>query len=217
MLTSREVGEGGPYRTWLVPNDAAAAWQDVDLVVNSTIGYFLSLIGVRVPRLERFIDDAVYSGRLASPYYPGLLHAGYFLSRYYGATGERNNGARGKLGEVIALPLRPANLKNITSLEHAMAISSLIALGQAEMIDPAVVASLVSRLENEGFLPYAFCIDPAREGKQCYAGAGALTAAFCGEALARYSAIDSLRASTDTHPSRSYPRHGSRFNAKHRK
>ena len=83
LLIAREAREGGPYRTWLIGDDAAAAWQDVDLVVNSTIGYFLSLIGVRLSRLEDFIDNAVRENRLSSPYYPGTFHVGYFLSRFY--------------------------------------------------------------------------------------------------------------------------------------
>jgi hypothetical protein len=186
MLTAREVREGGPYRTWLVPDDAPAAWQDTDLVVNSTIGHFLSLIGVYLPRLEHFIDTAVHEDRLLSPYYPGMFHIGYFLSRYYG--NEDKSDIRAKLAETIAPRITQNGGKGITALEQAMAISSLVALGHTKMIEAASVDLLASRLEREGFLSYAFCMDPTRDGVPCYAGATALTAALCAEALARYSA-----------------------------
>ena len=60
----------------------------------------------------------------------------------------------------------------------------------------SAVDALMVRLEHEGFLPYAFCVDPAREGKRCYAGSSALTGVFCAEALAGY--IDHSSAASVT-------------------
>jgi hypothetical protein len=185
LLISREVKEGGPYRTWLVTDDAPSVWQDVDPVVNSTIGYFLSLIGVQLPQLEHFIDAAVRDGSLSSPYYPGMIHVGYFLSRFYKDRGAA--GTRIKLAHIILAHIAQNRGKDTTALEQAMAMLALINLGHANDIPPRAADLLAARVEHEGFLPYAFCIDPAREGKQCHAGASALTAAFCAEALARYS------------------------------
>jgi hypothetical protein len=199
LLTAREGGIGGPYRTWLVEGDAAAKWQDVDLVVNSTIGFFLSLIGVHLPRVKDLLDDAVRERRLSSPYYPGIFHVGYFLSRWYEHHVSANidtrddTDARDILADIIAANLTQSNIEQITTLEHAMAISSLIALGRAEQITPSTVDRLAARVAHEGFLPYAFCIDPTREGKPCYAGASALTAAFCAKALSAYSTCDHFR------------------------
>jgi hypothetical protein len=188
ILTAQEVSEGGPYRTWVVGNDMSLAWQGTDIVVNSTIGYFLSLVDVHLPALERFIESAIQKGMLASPYYPGVLHVIYFLSRFYkGHINEGNTGSRATLGDIIFRNLRRNDGENVTTLELAMAISSLVNLGHTEKVTPAMADTLVNRLEREGFLPYAFCIDPAREGRRCYAGASALTAAFCAEALALYN------------------------------
>jgi hypothetical protein len=131
ILTGREIREGGPYRTWLVANDARATWQDVDPVVNSTIGYFLSLVGVRLPPLQKFLEDAVRKGQLTSPYYPGIFPAIYFLSRFYKncEVSSTANTTRATLANIVTEPLQR---NSITTLERAMAISSLINLGHAE-------------------------------------------------------------------------------------
>ena len=198
ILIVREVREGGPYRTWLVADDTAPAWQDLDIVVNSTIGYALSLIGVHLPKLESFISEAVRQNRLVSPYYPGILHVGYFLSRFYSKNGTRENAdARAKLADIIIDRLQDDDTGSITALEHAMGISSLINLEHTDQV-PRMADLLVKRLDREGFCSYAFCIDPTRDGRRCYAGASALTAAFCAEALARYSAL-AFPATIDDH------------------
>lgn len=198
MLTGREVQEGGPYRTWLVPPNAPPAWQDTDIVVNSTIGYALALIGVRLPQLEKFISDGVRRRRLASPYYPGIFHVGYFLSRFYLHNSiDDNVDARLTLAKMIADRLSESNGQNINTLDCAMAISTLFNLGHAGHIPQKIPTALLGKLEREGFLPYAFCVDPTRDGKRCYAGSSALTAAFCAEALARYASsqiTDAYRA-----------------------
>lgn len=186
ILTGHEIQAGGPYRTWLVANNAPTEWQDVDPVVNSTIGYFLSLVGVQLPPLQKFLEDAGYKDQLTSPYYPGIFPAAYFLSRFYKSCGTADTArvTRVALAKIIT---ERFNCDGITTLERAMAISSLINLGRVENFALGVAAAganlLSAQLEREGFLPYAFCIDPARGGKRCYAGASALTAAFCAEAL----------------------------------
>jgi hypothetical protein len=53
ILTRAETKEGGPYRTWLVAA-AEEPWADVDVAINSTVGYFLSRIGVHLPNVEKF-------------------------------------------------------------------------------------------------------------------------------------------------------------------
>jgi hypothetical protein len=183
ILTMREIKEGGPYRTWLVADDAQASWQDVDSIANSTIGYFLSLVGVRLPRLEKFLDEIVRRHQLTSPYYPDVFPSIYFLSRFYKncSVASTTSVTRAALADIVIERLRDG----ISTLQYAMAISSLVNLGYAEnFVFDTVADLLVARLEREGFLPYAFCIDPARDSKRCYAGASALTAAFCAEALA---------------------------------
>jgi len=194
LLTARETDVGGPYRTWLVSDGTAAAWQDVDPVVNSTIGYFLSLIGVSLPLLENFINDAIYKDRFISPYYPGMLHAGYFISRYYKNTNRKDRQttnsvpAQEKLANEVTMRLLngAGGSTGITTLERAMAISTLINLGHGENIPPSTIDVLAAEIEREGFRAYAFCVDPSRDGKRTYAGSSALSAAFYAEALSLY-------------------------------
>ena len=188
ILTTQEMRAGGPYRTWLVGNDAPAQWQDTDIVVNATIGYFLSLVGVHLPALEHFISEAVRENRLASPYYPGIFHVGYFISRFYKGNGNTDNAAiRGALADIILGHLHKYSAKNITTLELAMTISSLVYIGHREKIAIAMADALARHVEHEGFMPYAFCIDPTRDGRRCYAGSSALTAASARK-LSRYTA-----------------------------
>ena len=59
ILLSTETTVGGPYRTWLVPPDSEPVWLDVDIAVNSNVAYFLTLLAVTLPKLSRFIDDAI--------------------------------------------------------------------------------------------------------------------------------------------------------------
>jgi hypothetical protein len=196
LLIATEIQEGGPYKTWLAGKDAGPKWQDVDIAANSTVGYFLSLITVSIPRLERFLRDAVEKDCLLSPYYPGPLHVGYFLSRYYknGCTETRE-----KLSRSIAAHLHYRSIglsSGLSPLERAMAISSLVNLGHGEKVPIADATMLLSDAERNGFVPYAFCIDPMRNTERSYAGASALTAAFCIEALARYSTLDALPTET---------------------
>lgn len=188
LLTGREVREGGPYRTWLVGDTAPTTWQDVDVAVNGTIAYFLSLAGVRLPRLHEFIDDAVREGHLISRYYSGIFPVAYFISRSYQERAVAESAESEKLVAMIAVQLHPDNLHRLTTLECAMGITSLLNLRCRNDIVRTVINHLIARLEKEGFLPSAFCIDPAQNGARCYAGASALTAAICAEALARYAA-----------------------------
>jgi hypothetical protein len=204
MLTAQEIRVGGPYRTWLIKDDTASkAWQDTDLVVNSTIGYFLSLVGVQLPHLKNFIDEAVKDGRLGSPYYPGIFHAGYFASRFYKSYDKAADDATSaKLADMLAARLTKNNGDDMNILERAMGVSSLVNLKGRDEIPPAIVDRLAEQVERYGFYPYAFCIDPSRGSKRCYAGASALTAAFCAQALAQHSAsadISPLRTTPTTH------------------
>jgi hypothetical protein len=177
LLLMLEAHQGGPFKTWLVPKDSSESWHDIDIVVNSNIGYFLSIIDIHLPAVEKFIAQTIKEHRLLSPYYPGFYPAIYFLSRFY-----KNQ----DLAEILTADLA-ANAKQINMLERAMAISSLINLGRSStMIGQKILAPFIAQIKSEGFKPYAFCIDPRRDNKRSYAGSSALTAALCVEALYGY-------------------------------
>ena len=83
VLTTLEAEEGGPYRTWLVSENAEAIWRDVDLGVNSNIGFLLALHDVELPSVTALIETALDAGTSTSPYYPTSYPILYFVSRWY--------------------------------------------------------------------------------------------------------------------------------------
>lgn len=185
LLTNTETAEGGPYRTWIVPQDAPAHWHDVDVAVNANIGYMLKLQGVDLPSLEQLVDERVAAGVLESPYYPGPGTIEYFVSRWY-------RGAHGPALRTQILARRRAGRWG-GALDTALAVSALINLGA----DPSEVQSAATWLRGrraDQLAAEAFCMDPAIEGVKYVAGSRALTAALCLEALAKYEAAVQARA-----------------------
>jgi hypothetical protein len=181
LLTAAEVEPGGPYRTWSVASSAPAAWQDIDIVVNSNIGNFLSRFDVKLPGLERFIEQNIQERNLISQYYPSVCHVTYFVSRHYRGAG------KAKILEAL-FDVRRGDGSWATPLESAMAISAIVDLGFADSILETDIASLIDCVEKEDWLPHPFCVDPSREGQKHYAGSRALTAAFIIEALVKWMA-----------------------------
>jgi len=174
LLINAETKEGGPYRTWIVAPNAIGISNNQDVVVNSTVGYFLSLLGVRSPQIEKYLTDAVLGEKLSSPYYSGPCQVAYFASRYFGAD---NNVSPQIKDALLSFPAR-------TPLESAMVISSYFHCGQSEKVTPEMVTYLIDAVHKDGWQPYPFCMDPAQNHIPFYAGSSALTAAFVAEALA---------------------------------
>jgi hypothetical protein len=183
-LASCEVAEGGPYRTWLVPESSALIWKDVDAAVNANIAYFLSTQEVHLKPLQAFLEARVQARDYASPYYPSPFPVWYFYARCPW------------LGDVRPL-LRQEILEARvpdggwgTVQQTALAISSLVRLEA----DPEIVQRGVAWLEQAlktGCEAEAFCLDSVSEGKTTLAGSAALTACLCLEAL---SLSDRLQA-----------------------
>lgn len=179
LLTFTEEKEGGPYRTWLVPENAESAWRDIDLVVNSNIAYFLSLQEIDLPGVTALIENAIDVKNYSSPYYPSAYPVMYFISRFY----------RGEKIEKLRTFLFQKQSKNgvfENPLNTALSISALLRLGT----DPAYLKKSVEYLQrcqkNGAWEAAAFCLDPSLNGKTYFAGSPALTTAFCLEALTLY-------------------------------
>jgi hypothetical protein len=179
LLTHTETEEGGPYRTWIVPASAHAHWHDVDIAVNANIAYMLQLHDVELPNLVHLMDTAITEQRLSSPYYPTLYPIWYFLSRSY----QGQHRAR-LLADIMA---QQQAGRWGSPLHTALAVSASLHLGA----EPATVRPAVTwlrSLKEPAIRPETFCFDPAVEGRPFVAGARAVTAAFCLEALAMYDA-----------------------------
>jgi hypothetical protein len=175
LLIGTEVKEGGPYRTWIISPNTKGPPNDPDIVVNSTVGYFLSLLGVPSPRISEYLTDVVRQQKFSSPYYPGFSQVAYFLSRY--------------LKEEFSPFALPSLDCAATPLESAMIISTYFHCRQPEKVTPEMVKNLINAVDKDGWQPYPFCMDPAQNHVPFYAGSSALTAAFVAEALARCMSI----------------------------
>jgi hypothetical protein len=138
------LGNAGPYQTWLYDK-----WHDVDAVVNSTIGYFLSLYKINLPPLTEYIDSS-----FDSKYYTNPLVKYYFISRGYSGI---------KKQEIIA---KVESIKPTTLLDAALRFTILLNLGEK----PSVVFEDLP-LGNDLYLDkgnvykgcdaltYAFCLE----------------------------------------------------------
>ncbi|MBI2641570.1 hypothetical protein HYW87_03185, partial [Candidatus Roizmanbacteria bacterium] len=120
LLTAVEGKEGGPYNMWLVPPNTDKGWKRIDLVVNSNIAYFLSLLDISLPNLNAFIEQEIEKENYVFPYcsiYPAV----YFISRFYQGK---------KVKQIIDLLLskRDKEGKWENPLYTALAISSLVNL-----------------------------------------------------------------------------------------
>lgn len=182
LMLSTETAPGGPYKTWLTTNSAGSECQYIDIAVNSNIGYFLSLLNISLSNLKKFVSGRIQEKDIHSCYYSTGIQPAYFISRFY--SGEES----ARLAEII-LKERGKDQIWANPLESAMAISALLNLGFRNQISEKTLKIFIGSIEQNGWGPCAFCVDPSRDGKRYYAGSIALTAAFCAEMLARWMAL----------------------------
>jgi len=178
LLTHVEEKEGGPYRTWLVPEDAKSAWKDVDLAVNSNVAYFLSLQDVYLENINDLAEKAAAKDAYHSQYYVSPFSVIYFISRFY----------KGKKSDAI-IKFILKNMRNNggwgNPLDTAFAVSALINLGHKIDSDKSM-NYLISHQKNGAWKPYPFGIELVKKGRTHYSGSSALTTAFCLEALNKF-------------------------------
>ncbi len=176
LLTKVEVSEGGPYKTWLV-SKKTSGWDDVDVVVNSNITYFLLMQEVILPNLHSLFKERLKERNIYSPYYPTLYPFFYFLSRFYKDK---------KSIENILLTNRNKEGYWDNPLNTSLAVLALL---KGKFPPRKLKNSIEYLLENRNnvhWQPYAFCIDPARKSKTYYAASPALTTAFCLAAISLF-------------------------------
>lgn len=180
LLTAVEKKEGGPYRTWIVSNHDDKRWKDIDIAVNSNIAYFLSLHDVSLTKVNNLIENAINASRYHSPYYPSPYPVIYFISRFY----------RGKKSKsLIDFLINQQNYSgwHKNPLWTALATSSLLNLGAPlELIEKSIDHLKETQRKDGSWPAYAFCTERIKAKKIYYAGAAALTTAFCLEAIERY-------------------------------
>ncbi|MBI2034887.1 MAG: hypothetical protein HYT11_04110 [Candidatus Levybacteria bacterium] len=187
LLTATEEKEGGPYRTWLVKDEAPTVWKDIDVAVNSNIAYFLSLQDIQLPNLHIFIESRIKND-LSSPYYPTVFPLIYFISRFY-----KGN----KREQLIKMLANKRNSRKFNDpLSSALRISAILNLNGFPYNVEKSISDLL-HIQTRGFWKASgFCIDPARQGKTFYAGSSALTTAFCLEAISKYLKVTQPKLNT---------------------
>ncbi len=193
LLTLTEDAVGGPYHTWIVDRTKDDRWNDLDIVVNSNVAYFLKLHGVTLPNLTKLTEQRIRENKLDSKYYSPIAIA-YFISRWYGG------------------PLAP-DLQNIIlshrqndgswgdTISTSLAVSALANL-DAPIESFSTAAEGLSRLTS--WEPVPFYVEAIKEKKPIKSGSSALTAALCLEALRSFERAktrDSKRKVDKTPPS----------------
>lgn len=180
ILTSAEQKESGPYNMWLVPPGGRDVWNNLDLVVNSNIAYFLSLQGIELEGLDAFIDQSIQDKNYSFPYcydYPGI----YFISRFY-------KGSRKKEIIEYVMSRRDAFGVWLNPLQTALAVSALLRLSDG-LLARELTLSINYLLETQvdGSWPaYSFFFELKTSQKTLYTGSASITTAICLEAINQY-------------------------------
>jgi hypothetical protein len=177
LLVATETKVGGPYRTWLAAASAPAVWHDVDLAVNSNIAAFLRRVADPLPNITAMLEAAIARNEYTSPYYPSAYPLWYYLARGY-------DGRRRRELQAHILQARQQDGTWATPLQTALALSALRELGYRGDLHAAQLFLLQTQQADGSWPAEAFCLDPARQGRQHYNGAAALTTALAIEALA---------------------------------
>ncbi|HVX47875.1 MAG TPA: hypothetical protein VHA05_00765, partial [Candidatus Saccharimonadales bacterium] len=176
LLLATETAVGGPYRTWLVPEDSQPVWLDVDSAVNSNIAFFLSLTGGSLPRLDDLMERSISAGSFSSPYYPNEHVFLYYFARAY------DGGHKDKLLRKV----RRAQKLAKTDLDKALCLCARLKLGDSRGLGNVINELLLSQRRDGSWPAATFYADPVVDGKRYYNGAPALTTAFVLEALQAY-------------------------------
>lgn len=199
LLTFLEIKEGGPYKTWLVAESAPSLWKDVDVVVNSNIGYFLSINDIYLPHIEALVEQAIETKTFTSPYYPSPYPGIYFISRWY-----RGKKKKDLVDYIMSLQDRYGRWGN--PLHSALAVKSLLNLGVPPSVLKKAVSYLLHQQKFGAWNAYSFCLNLTVEKSIYYAGAKELTTGFCVEALGAY--LESVKENKRT-PDHSYKKESS--------
>lgn len=173
LLTQQEVREGGPYRTWIVPDEAPEEWQQADLAVNSAIAMFLQTLDIELLSITDMAEEAIATGSYRSAFYPNPYLMWYTLSTWY----------RGPFQQTVCQHILDRRSNGIWNnpLHTALAYSALRNLGCRHPL-----SDTVSYLkEQRSFHHDALCLDPAKNGVRQVASSPAATAAWVLHALSK--------------------------------
>lgn len=166
-LIAGEYKEGGPYETWIVPDELRRTWHDIDPAVNANIFSFLSQSGIKQLKLETYLDTVIRTKAYISKYYHRTLFVMALIARSY----------RGKemtlLREHI-LETQSSNSAWENTLENALGICAYLWLGGDKKDIERAIDDLST---NDDFLPHPFFIEERSSESIRYSGSVGWTAA----------------------------------------
>lgn len=189
VLTQLEVKTGGPYKTWILADDADQHWQDVDLAVNNNIAYLLSLQQIKLPAITALTEQAITANQLESRYYPRPSSSLYFMSRWY--QGSHLN----PLQQLIWRQLESLTTQSdFSSLDLALIGNAWLHLPTdssppdklSALINPLIKQLLASQQADGSWAAAGLWLDSNLDGQKHSAGSPSLTTALVIEYLGHY-------------------------------
>lgn len=189
LLPAAEIDEGGPYATWIVEGAARpvhtgysdagepALWSDVDPGVNANVAYLLSQLGIRLPKLDAYLERALRARSYSSAYYPDPLAVSYFITRGYSGSA---------LSEAVPGILRYAHPDGTygSPLHNALAVASLARAGAPqEAYEAARYALIEAQHPDGGFASGPLYLEQSTKAARRHAGGRAVTTAIAIDAL----------------------------------
>lgn len=185
-LTITETETGGPYNTWLLP-EKSQKWQDIDVVVNSNIAYFLNSIDVHLDSINQLAETVIKNVSYQTKYYTSFHSVLYAISRST---------------QILSKPYKNQAIQHILNnqtsegtfgnpLETALCISTLIHFGFKDLdkinnaINQLLEWSTGESSTNKAAPVFGYYIEESKK-LPAYAGCHVLTAALICEALSKY-------------------------------
>jgi hypothetical protein len=168
-LLRLESRVGGPYRTWYVDpsNVTEKRWLDVDPIVNSSLLYFATLFGIKLPKTGKYLLKCLKENKISSPYYPYNLMFLFNLSRH---AKEANDTSTKSL--IIRKLSKYKRLKPMEKLLHSLICANL-------NLRPKYLQDIIKFQRKDGsFPPLPFCYDFTFGNRQTYSASSVCTTAL---------------------------------------
>ena len=189
VLFACEQEPGGPYKTWVVGKKSSKEWQEIDLVVNSNIFYFVSLQNIKMPRLVLFIQKRIDKLDFRSPYYPSEYQALYFITRAIRNSSEKFS--QKTKDKIISYLTKKQENKGSwgDNIQTIFACHSLINLGfRVDKLSKAIKSVLTYQMPDGSWPAGVICLDPNVKDKP-YSGSPAASTALALELLSKYQKL----------------------------
>jgi len=198
VLLACEQGPGGPYKTWVVGKKSPDHWQDIDLVVNSNIFYFLSLQGVKMPNLTLFIQKNIDDLNFRSPYYPSEYPVLYFVTR--AIKNSKDKFSQKTKDKIIDHLLKKQDKNGFwkDNTQTIFACHSLINIGfGVDKLDKTIKKISACQMPDGSWPAGAICLDPSIKDKPYFSGSPAISTILALELLSKYQNLSQGRVESE--------------------